>query len=418
MSPSSAGRWRLSPEVRAAIFHSTVFGTTGMASVYFSIWLTNRGIGPNQIGIINAAPVLLILGINVLVGRIADRARDWRSVILVLALIGGIVPIAMFFVSGFWAILLFWTLAMLPGYAVVPVIDAATLRMTRRRGTDFGGIRAWGTVGFMVVTAVAGPIIGWAGDGAFVPLFVLLALARAIASLQLPEFRAGGEAKPLPVAPAAAVARAPGRLGQLLKPWFVSALLGLGIVYSTHGAQAAFGALLWRDQGVPEALIGPLIAVMAASEATMMFLWNRLKVKISARHLILFACLVAAARWSIMAFSPPVWLLFLLQLLHCITFAVSYFGGVYFIANWTNEDVAAEAQGFSYVLQQAMSVISVLGMGVAVAAFGTFAWLALGIYALCGAGFVLVSLRLVGPTPEAAGPSPSIVPVPQDDILP
>jgi PPP family 3-phenylpropionic acid transporter len=299
------------------------------------------------------------------------------------------------------------------------VIDAATLRMTRRRGTDFGGIRAWGTVGFMVVTALSGPIIGWFGDGAFVPLFVALALAKAATSLQLPEFRAAGEPRPAPVAKAAKVARPSGRLGQLLKPWFISALLGLGIVYSTHGAMSAFAALLWRDQGVPEALIGPLIAVMAASEATMMFAWTRLKVKVSARQLILLACVVAAVRWSIMVFSPPIWLLFGLQLLHSVTFAVSYFGGVYFIANWTSEEVAAEAQGFSFVLQQAMSVIAVLGMGWAVAGVGDYAWLVLGLYSLCGAGFVLISLRLVGPTPEpGAEPPASASPVPQDEILP
>ena len=35
---------RFSPELRAAIYHFTVFGTAGVASVYFGIWLTNRGI--------------------------------------------------------------------------------------------------------------------------------------------------------------------------------------------------------------------------------------------------------------------------------------------------------------------------------------------------------------------------------------
>ena len=126
----------------------------------------------------------------------------------------------------------------------------------------------------------------------------------------------------------------------------------------------------------------------------MMFVWTRLNIKVSARHLILFACLVAAARWGIMAFSPPLWLLFVLQLLHSITFAVSYFGGIYFIANWTSEEIAAEAQGFSYVLQQGMSVVSLLGFGWFVANFGVGAWVALSVYALIGAALVFISLRL------------------------
>ena len=55
------------------------------------------------------------------------------------------VPIGLWFVSGFWGILLVWTLAMVPASALVPVVDAATLRMTQRRGTNFGAVRAWVT---------------------------------------------------------------------------------------------------------------------------------------------------------------------------------------------------------------------------------------------------------------------------------
>ncbi|MGN6488991.1 MAG: hypothetical protein ACTHLT_14400, partial [Devosia sp.] len=58
---------RVSPELRAAIYHFAVFGTNGAISVYFGVWLALRGIDPNEIGIINAAPVLLMLAVNQLV---------------------------------------------------------------------------------------------------------------------------------------------------------------------------------------------------------------------------------------------------------------------------------------------------------------------------------------------------------------
>lgn len=398
---------RVSPEARAAIYHFTVFGPMGVASVYFGIWLANRGIRPEEVGIINAAPVLLMLVANVFIGRLADRARDWRSAIIVLSLFSGFVAFGLFFVSGFWGIILVWTLTMMPAAALVPITDAATLRMTQRRGTDFGIVRAWGTVGFMAMAIAAGPLIGWLGDAAFAPLFVAVAALRAVLSLQLPAFRGDRSSEaPAPAGPAV------GKLREVMKPWFIATLIGLGIVYSTHAAIGAFAALLWVEQGISEALIGPLIAVMAASEAVMMFLWSRFKVKVSARHLILIAALVAAFRWGVMAFSPPIWVLFPLQLLHSITFAVGYFGGIYFIANWTREEIAAEAQGFSYVLQQAMSVIVLVGMGWCVQAFGAGAWLVLSGYALLGAVCVLVSLRLWRPL--AASKPPPVTSAPAD----
>jgi len=389
---------RISPELRAAIYHFTVFGTNGAISVYFGVWLALRGIAPNEIGIINAAPVLLMLAVNQLVGRIADRASDWRGVIIVLSLLAGLIPIGLFFVSGFWGILLIWMLSITPAQALVPVTDAATLRMTQRRGTNFATVRAWGTVGFMVSGIASGPLIGALGDGAFVPLFVVLALLRAALAFQLPRFKAD------PAQGATAHRQGATALKQVLKPWFVLTLIGLGVLYSTHGAFGAFAALEWHKQGVPEALVGPLIGTMAASEALMMFVWKRLNLRISARHIIILACLVGACRWTALAFAPPVPVLFGLQLLHAITFAMGYLGGIYFIANWTSEHIAAEAQGFSYVMQQTMSVVALLGMGWAYGALGHWAWVVLGAYSLVGALFVLVSIRIQPPTAQPTAP--------------
>jgi PPP family 3-phenylpropionic acid transporter len=368
-----------------------VFGSTGVASVYFAIWLTNRGISPDEIGIINAVPVVILLCINLLVGRLADKASDWRQVIVILALVAGAVPVGLFFVSGFWGILLLWTLCVVPAFSLVPVIDAATLRMTERRSSDFGVVRAWGTVGYMVSTALAGPVIAFFGEAAFVPLFVVWSLLRALLALQLPLFRAPTEEAVVAATPKVS------RFRQILTPWFVLPLVGLGMHSAMHGVLSAFGALIWKQQGISEGLIGPLIAVMAASEAVMMFVWTKLKIKISARHLIIFAALVAAFRWGAMAFNPPVVLLFILQMLHAITFAVGYFGGIYFIANWTSEEIAAEAQGFAYVLQQGMGVIALIGFGWCVALWGEKAWLAASAFAFVGAMLVVISLRLKSP---------------------
>lgn len=388
---SSLAAPRLSPELRAAIYHFTVYGTSGVASVYFAIWLINRGIGADEIGIINAAPVFAMLAINVLIGRLADKAKDWRQMIIILSMLAGAIPIGLFFVSGFWGILLVWTLSMVPALALVPVTDAATLRMTQRRGTNFATLRGWGTIGYLLTTAASGPLIAWLGDGAFLPLFVAFALCRSVLSLQLPLFRAEGAERQAGA----------GRLREVLKPWFLFTLLGLGVLYGTHSALSAFAALLWMQQGISEGWIGPLFAVGAAAEAAMMFLWTRLRIKLSARHIIIVAALLAALRWAVMAFSPPVWVIFLLQMLHSVTFAMGYLGGIYFIANWTSEEIAAEAQGFSYVVQQAMSVTVLVAMGWGISAFGNHAWFGLAAFALFGAGLVVISLYLKPPAPGA-----------------
>src|SRR6185437_10275801 len=178
------------PELRATAYYFTALMTSGAATAYAGIWFQEQGLSESEIGLVGSVPVFIMLVLNLVVGRLADKAEDWRQVIVFGAALGGLIPVALFFVHGFVGILLVWTLAALPMAAIGPVADAAALRMTNRNGTDFGFIRAWGTVGFMAVIVITGQIVTWFGGGVFLPFFVGLAVLRGLIALQLPNFRA------------------------------------------------------------------------------------------------------------------------------------------------------------------------------------------------------------------------------------
>ncbi|MEQ1771259.1 MAG: MFS transporter, partial [Devosia sp.] len=271
----------LSPELRASLFHFTVFGTTGVASAYLAIWLSGKGISSGEIGIINAVPVLLNLLLGIVIGRIADRASDWKSTIVILSLIAAVAPIALLFVDGFWGLLAIIALVIYPVSALVPVIDAATLRLTERRGTDFGFVRAWGTVGYMVSTGLTGILIGWLGAWIFVPVLVAWGLLRVALSLPLPRFRA-------PLAEAVDKRVPSGvTLVSLMKPWFLLPCIAFALIQSTHFFLGAMGALVWKIDGIGEGWIGPLIAVSALGEAVVMFSWKRIGSTMNARTMLI-----------------------------------------------------------------------------------------------------------------------------------
>ncbi len=383
----------VSPELRAAAYYFTIFMAPGVATAYAGIWFTDRGLSPGEIGIINALPVFLTLLFNLLVGRIADRASDWRTVIVVGSILAGVVPIALFFADGFWGILLVWTLAALPIAVVAPVLDAATMRMTRRNGTDYGAIRATGTIGYMAIIFVTGYVIAWFGGATFLWLFVGVSILRGLVALALPKFRAPKDDR-LAGQPAAKGAV---HLLEVMKPWFLLPLIGWAMIFGTHLLLNAFQALVWKEQGIGEDIIGLLITVGALSEAAMFFAFVKFSKRFSARFLILVSALVSVARWIAMGFSPGVEILFALQLLHGVTFAMGYIGCVSFIANWTSEDIAAEAQSFFQVLQQAMSVIVLLGFGVLFAVLGAGGFFASAAFAFVGAGLIWLSLRMKQP---------------------
>jgi PPP family 3-phenylpropionic acid transporter len=204
---------------------------------------------------------------------------------------------------------------------------------------------------------------------AFVPLFIAVSLLRTGLAFQLPRFRAPGHV-PAPVtAPAG-----PG-LAALMRPWFLLPCIAFALIQSTHFFLSSMGVLVWKLDGVADGWLGPLIAVSGAAEALMMFLWRRVGPHMSARTMLIVAGLVAALRWAVMATSPALPVLFLLQALHAVTFPFSYFGIMHFIANWAPEDIAAEAQSFASMLTQGFAVVTLLVFGWLVGVMGTHAYL-------------------------------------------
>ena len=385
------------PELRATLYYFTAFMTSGAATAYGGIWFQDQGLSSGEIGLIGSVPVFIMLVLNLVVGRIADRADDWRQVIVIGAVLAGIIPIGLFFVHGFVGILLVWTLAAIPFSAVAPVADAAAMRMTKRNSTDFGFIRAWGTVGYMAVIVITGQVVTWFGGGTYLPFFVGVAILRGLAAFQLPNFRAPKEERTL------AQKFGASRMREVMKPWFLLPLVGWSMVFATHLILNSFQALLWKQQGISDLTIAILIALGAASEATMMFVFKRFVGRFPARMVILASAIVSALRWVAMALAPDVAILVPLQLLHSVTFAMGYMGCVHFIANWTSEDIAAEAQSFFQVLQQAMAVIALTAFGWIAGPLGVHAYFASAAFAALGAVLIFVSMRLMAPKSQGAG---------------
>lgn len=372
--------------LRLVPFYTSMYLAPAVASVFAGIWLAARGLSDAQIGVLYAAPVLVLLVFNLWIGRLADRARDWRSVIVGGSVLSGVATLLFPVANDFWSLLVVWTVTGAAFGAVLPVCDAATMRLSRRAGFDYAAVRAWASVGYLVMLLVTGFLLSRYGAWLFLPLFCAMSLARSLASLILPRFRAHDTAPEPP--------RAAGSLLKVMRPWFLLPLLGAALVSATHHALAAFQALLWADQGLSEATIAVLIALGAAAEVATFFLFPRLGARIPARSLILISAAVSAGRWACYGLSPPVALLVPLQLLHGFTYAFFFLGSLTFIANWTSENIAAEAQSFFVVLQQGAAVLTLVAFGWLVGLVGARAYFGLALVPALGFVLVWLSIRL------------------------
>ncbi len=213
-------------EFRASLFHASVYLSNGVLAAYLAPWMTSKGLSAEQIGIVNAAPIFLVLISTVIIGRIADRASGWRIVIIVLAGIAALTSLGFIGVSGFWARAVRFHCVQHPDQCAAAVLDAATLHLTQRRGTHFADVRVWATVGYVASAAIGGVIIGWLGAVAFVPLFIGACTVRAALAFQLPKFRGPD------YVPAVAAVKEKG-LGEFMVPWFAPCI-AFALINATH----------------------------------------------------------------------------------------------------------------------------------------------------------------------------------------
>lgn len=383
------------PEFAATRYYAVAYWAPAVTVTYLPIWLNERGISDAGIGLINTLPMAGMLLFSVFVGRLADRAADWKQAIMLGTGLAAFCSLLLGFADGFWMILAVWTMATLPAGLVSPVADAATMRLSQRLGFSFGATRAWGTIGFLAMCFGTGYLILWLGADSFVWLFAFACISRFLAAIGLPRLRDAD--RPRAATEGKFLSR---EVVAAFKPWVLLPVIAGAILFANHMVMNGFSSLVWKQQGLSEATIGVLIALGAAAEAATMFAWRRINIRFPARVLILMAGAVSVVRWIGMSLSPPLWVLVLMQLGQAVTFTFSYLGCLYFISKRTSEDISAEAQSLFGVMMQGFSILVVASFGIAFGMLGVNAfWICVALSGLAIA-MVQVSLKIRGPDPS------------------
>ena len=116
-------------------------------------------------------------------------------------------------------------------------------------------------------------------------------------------------------------------------PVFMTAVLAIGAVQATHGFYYAFSAIAWKAQGISATMTGVLWATSVVVEIAFMWWvepWRNRR-GIGPGTILTLGGVAAVIRWTALAFSPPLWMLWPLQALHALTFAATYLAGLQII---------------------------------------------------------------------------------------
>lgn len=375
----------MNPYARISLYYVTQFLPAGTAHAYAGIWLSSHGLNGFEISVVSTFPILLILASNVVVGRLADKARDWRSSLQILSLVFLFFTAGLFWADSFWPILLCFTGATVAGALAAPIGDAAALHLTSQGRGHIGTLRGLATAGYMLALFMTGYAAESFGSIAFLVLSLGFALVRLFTSLILPNFKTGEEA---------AVPQSRTGYSTLLRPHLFWPLASWSISYATILALNSYLSLHLKQEGYDAKAISWLIAIGAFTEVLMFFAFRKFEHRLDFRAFIAISSAAAVLRWLLMASSPGLGVLIVLQASHGISYALGFVACLSFIRRNTTWAEAAEVQSFFNVMQQIAAVIFITAFGAAFDDWGALSFLLSAVVASLGCLIVLSAMYM------------------------
>ena len=381
---------RLSDGQRVGLFLATFFAAGAITTAYLPIWFADRGLNSVEIGQVLGLGFLLRVMTVPGWGWLADIVGRRRAVLFVAAVLAASTAALLPAAPGFLAILLIAAIQGVAASALTPLSDAMTLALVAVRRLDYGRTRAYGSVAYMVATALGGILLGRLGSG-IVPW--MLAGFYGLACALTPIL-------PGVIAPATAMRF---QQGPLFNRAFRLALAATALIQGAHSTYYAFAALHWRAAGIQDGVIGLLIGEGIVAEIAL-FIWGRSLVeRLGPARLTAIAAAASVLRWTATAFVTNVPALAIIQLLHAATFACQHLSTMLVLRT-----MPAHRAGTAQALMSALGFSAPTGLLIWLSGqlYGEVGGLTFLVMAVIGGSALLLVPALARIFPRAGAPHP------------
>jgi len=336
----------MSLPIRLGLFYGAMFIGTGVSSPYMPVWFAHHGLNGARIGLILSLPMMARVATAPLLAVWADSFKLRRTALIVLGVLVTLAYLAMAAPLGFagWAVVWFAASSMFT--TMSPLTDVIGLARARRDGFNFGWPRGIGSAAFIIGNVGMGAILTRGSPELVLVWMVAAGAVSAVAARVL--------LPPDPVHEEGHTTKLADRfsgLGELLRdPAFMTAVVACGLIQSAHAFYYAFSTLAWKHQGIPESMTGILWGVGVTAEIIFMWFMEPWRRRVGPRNMLMLGGIAAIARWTALAFSPPLWMLFPLQTLHALSYATTFLASLQLVERLSTPRNASAAQTINSAL--------------------------------------------------------------------
>lgn len=318
---------------RLSLLYAALLAVIGIQQPFWPVWLAGKGLNAAEIGLLLA----LSIGVKVisapLVAHLADRSgeRKWLMIIFAAVAIGSFATFLA--TEQFWPILIVSLVYFAVWPPVVTLAESVTMQAAKARRLEYGRVRLWGSLSFIVAAAIAGQALTVQPPSVIYWMIIAVQLIVFICCCLIPDRReTANVSRRLPVW--AALCHRP----------FACFLIASGLIQASHAVYYAFATLAWKAAGHSEAVIGLLWAEGVLAEIVLFVFGLRLIARFGPRRLLALAGAAAAVRWLGTGLSDALPALIVLQTLHALSFGAAHLAAMHYISEEIAADLSATAQ--------------------------------------------------------------------------
>jgi MFS transporter, PPP family, 3-phenylpropionic acid transporter len=320
---------------RLALFYAAYFAAVGIHLPFWPVWLEWRGLTATEIGYVLAAAFWPRIVTSLLIPLVSDRLGERRRpmVLLTAVTLAGLFLFAL--ARDLWPILVLSVLTGASWAAILPLGEAVALGEAKRRDLNYGRIRLWGSLAFILAAIGVGESLEYAGPSIILWLIAATFAWLLLACVLLPA------ADPRAPRAAAADFRRVVRNAQFLA--FVAAA---GLIQVSHAVYYGFATLHWRAAGHGELVIGLLWAEGVVAEIGLFACAATLLRWYDPVRLLGLAGALTVGRWALTALSTDLAVLVPAQALHAASFGAVHLAAMHYLRDRTPTELHASTQGF------------------------------------------------------------------------
>ena len=321
---------------RFSFYYAAIFLAVGIHLPFWPAWLAFRGLDAAEISLILSVGVWIRAFANPFIAHFADRSGAHRMIIMISAG-GGVITYALFGIAdGFWVLFVVNIMASAMFMALIPLGENLASRASVEHGFDYGRVRLWGSITFILAAYAGGWMVEKTGDAAILWMIVTAMIAAFIAGFGLPKRPARDPASvPRVRFPAFALLR---------QKKFLVFIAAVSLLQSSHAVLYVFGTIHWRAAGISDDVIGALWAEGVIAEIILFAFSGAVVARLSPIRLMWIAAVSGIVRWAILAGTADVTILFATQWLHGLTFGAAHLAAMHHMLRTVPEHMSASAQ--------------------------------------------------------------------------